>query len=171
MATCSRAEALLDELIAADPASSAFRDERLPYWTEIWPAALALAGRVVESSRDWAGKQVLDLGCGLGLPGVAAGRCGAEVCLCDYDWQAVRFAALNWVVNVGGSPLALVMDWREPAFEASFDRILAADIVYEKRFFEPVIRAFLVEVLLGPFGEVFDGEAERAFAGINPFLA
>jgi DNA helicase-2/ATP-dependent DNA helicase PcrA len=34
------------------------------------------------------------------------------------------------------------MDWRAPAFEAGFDLILAADIVYEKRFFGPVVRAF-----------------------------
>jgi predicted nicotinamide N-methyase len=162
MATCRGAEALLDELIAADPASPAVRDERLPYWTEIWPSALAVAGRVLEAGRSLAGQRVLDLGCGLGLAGVAAGRCGAEVCFCDYDPQAVRFAALNWVANVGGTPWAVVMDWREPAFEAVFDRILAADIVYEKRFFEPVIHAF--DCLLKPGGEVWLGEPNRPFS-------
>ncbi len=162
MATCRGAEALLEELIAADPASISVRDERLPYWTEIWPSAFAVAGRVVAAGRAWVGKRVLDLGCGLGLAGVAAGRCGAKVCLCDYDPQAVRFAAMNWVANVGGSPPALVMDWREPAFLASFDLILAADIVYEKRFYEPVIRAF--GWLLKPGGEVWLGEPDRPFS-------
>jgi ETFB lysine methyltransferase len=162
MATCRGAEALLDDLAAADPASVAVRDERLPYWTEIWPSALAVAGRVIETGPAWTGKRVLDLGCGLGLAGVAAGRCGAAVCLCDLDLRAVRFAALNWAANVGGAPLAVVMDWREPAFEATFDRILAADIVYEKRFFDPVIRAF--DCLLKPDGEVWLGEPNRPFS-------
>lgn len=162
MATCRGAEALLEDLIAGDPASPAVLDERLPYWTEIWPSALAVAGRVVERGREWAGKQVLDLGCGLGLAGVAAGRCGADVCLCDYDEKAVQFAALNWVANVNREPQAVVMDWREPTLGPIFDRILAADIVYEKRFFEPVIRAF--DCLLKPGGEIWMGEPNRPFS-------
>ena len=33
-----------------------------------------------------------------------------------------------------------------------------------------MIRAFLVEILLRPFGEVFDGEREGAFPGIDPLF-
>lgn len=162
MATCPCGDALLDSLIGADPSTPAVRDERLPYWTEIWPSAVAVAERIMREGASLAGLQVLDLGCGLGLAGVAAGRCGARVCLCDYDLHAVRFAALNWAVNVGGTPWAVVMDWREPAFEPVFDRVLAADIVYEKRFFGPVIRA--CDRLLKPGGEVWLGEPNRTLS-------
>ena len=162
IATCGGADAMLDALIAADPSSPAVRDERLPYWTEIWPSSVAVAERVLAAGRGLAGMRMLDLGCGLGLAGIAAGRCGAEVWLCDYDPRAVQFAALNWVANADGMPRAVVMDWREPAFDAVFDRILAADIVYEKRFYAPVIRAF--DRLLKPGGEVWLGEPNRPFS-------
>jgi 2-polyprenyl-3-methyl-5-hydroxy-6-metoxy-1,4-benzoquinol methylase len=162
VAACSGADLLLDALIAADPAHPAVRDERLPYWTEIWPASVVVAGAALEAGGALAGKAVLDLGCGLGVAGMAAGRAGARVCLCDYDPQAVRFAALNWVANVDAEPRAVVMDWRAPVFEAAFDLILAADIVYEKRFFEPIIRAF--DRLLKPGGRVWLGEPDRHFS-------
>lgn len=161
MATCGSAEVLLNELIGADPASAAVRDERLPYWTEIWPSALIVAARVLEE-KTLAGRRVMDLGCGLGMAGVAAGRRGAEVWFCDYDEQALRFAALNWAANVGGPFAGAVMDWREPAFGAEFDLILAADVVYEKRFFEPLLNAF--DALLKPGGAVWLGEPHRPFS-------
>jgi predicted nicotinamide N-methyase len=162
LATCSGADVLLNALIEADPNSAAVRDERLPYWTEIWPSALAVASRVMEAGADCRGKRVLDMGCGLGLAGLAAGRCGAQVTLCDYDLRAVRFAALNWVANVGPDPEALVMDWRQPAMGRCFDRILAADVVYEERFFNPVVDAFAR--LLKPGGQVLLGEPNRPFS-------
>jgi len=163
LAVCASGEELLSALIAAGPDDPAVRDERLPYWTECWPAARALAARVMERAAALEGLRVLDLGCGLGLPGVAAGRCGARVVFCDYDEWAARFAALNWAANLGGTGSVMVMDWREPACGASFDRILAADIVYEKRFYGPVLEAF--DRLLKPDGEVWLGEPNRAFSG------
>src|SRR4051794_2998884 len=64
------AEALIDE--------RAFeQDEFLPYWAELWPAGVALARAVAE--RELAGQRVLELGCGLALPSLAAAACGARV--------------------------------------------------------------------------------------------
>ena len=39
------------------------RDEFLPYWAELWPAATALA----EALPDVGGLRVVELGCGLGV--------------------------------------------------------------------------------------------------------
>ncbi|MFO7536325.1 MAG: methyltransferase [Kiritimatiellia bacterium] len=161
MAACGSMEVLLNALIEADPATAAVRDERLPYWTEIWPSSLVVAARALEE-KSLAGRRVMDLGCGLGLAGVAAGRRGASVCFCDYDEQALRFAALNWAANVGGPFQGAVMDWREPAFGKEFDLILAADVVYEKRFFEPILGAF--DTLLKPGGAIWLGEPHRPFS-------
>lgn len=53
------ADALLDE--------EAFeREERLPYWAELWPSGVALARLL--SVRSLRGARVLELGSGLGLP-------------------------------------------------------------------------------------------------------
>ena len=48
------------------------QEEFLPYWVELWPSAVALA-RVV-ARRPLTGRRVLELGCGLGLPALAAAR-------------------------------------------------------------------------------------------------
>ena len=45
-------------------------DEFMPYWAELWPSGLALAGYV--GRLDLAGRRVLEVGCGLGLPSLAA---------------------------------------------------------------------------------------------------
>ena len=56
-------EALLDE--------EAFeREEFLPYWAELWPSGLALARHL--ASLPLRGRAVLELGCGLALPSLAA---------------------------------------------------------------------------------------------------
>src|SRR5215470_3089340 len=61
-----------DELID----EAAFDEEEfLPYWAELWPSGLALAQHV--AMRDLQGMRVLELGCGLGLPALAAALRGA----------------------------------------------------------------------------------------------
>ena len=52
-------------------------DEFLPYWAELWPSGVALAGYV--ATLDLAGRRVLELGCGLALPSFAAALAGADV--------------------------------------------------------------------------------------------
>ena len=63
------AEALLDE--------HAFEhEEYLPYWAELWPSSLALARTI--SGRALRGARTLELGCGLGLPSIAAALAGGR---------------------------------------------------------------------------------------------
>src|SRR5437870_12373463 len=50
----------------ADPAAP------IPYWAEIWTASRAIARRLA-AGPSLEGAAVLDLGCGLGLSGLAAG--------------------------------------------------------------------------------------------------
>src|SRR5204862_8184692 len=63
-------EALLDE--------HAFEEEEfLPYWAELWPSGVALAKAIAD--RSLRGARVLELGCGLGLPSLAAALGGGRV--------------------------------------------------------------------------------------------
>ncbi len=157
---------LLDELIQADPNDVAVKDERLPYWAELWPASLALAEFILATPAIGEGDAVLELGCGLGLAGIAASVRSRRVLITDYQPDALRFAELNWLLNVGESPAAVLMDWRRPDLNRRFDVILASDVVYEKRFFRPVIDSF--HTLLTPEGKVLLSEPNRAVA--RPFF-
>lgn len=119
-------DALLDEEAFA-------RDEFLPYWAELWPAATALAAALPEV----AGLRVVELGCGLGLPSLVAAARGADVTASDWADDAVALLRENAARN----RLALraeVRDWREP-WPERFDVVLAADVLYERRNVEPLL--------------------------------
>jgi predicted nicotinamide N-methyase len=120
------AEALLDE--------EAFeREEFLPYWAELWPSSLALARAI--GGRALRGARTLELGCGLGLPSIAAALAGGRVLATDWSPDAIALTAGNAERN--GAPLeTLVCSWTEPEpllARAPWDLVLASDVLYEAR--------------------------------------
>src|SRR3954471_9639194 len=120
------AEALLDE--------HAFEhEEYLPYWAELWPSALALARAVgVQALR---GARTLELGCGLGLPSIAAALAGGRVLATDWSQEAVAMTATNAERN-GAALETLVCSWTAPGpllERAPWDLVLASDVLYEAR--------------------------------------
>ena len=120
-------ESLLDE--------EAFeRDERMPYWAELWPSGVALARMV--SERALRGRRVLELGCGgLALPSIAASLAGARVLASDWSAEALSLAEENAARN-GASIATLECAWERPErllADAPWDLVLAADVLYERR--------------------------------------
>lgn len=135
-------------------------DERLPYWAEVWPASVLLGRHILRNAERLRGRACLDLGCGLGLTGMIAADVGARVVAFDYEWPAVRFARHNAEINGVDQPLWTVMDWRQPAVpEGAFEYIWGGDVLYEKRFFEPLIGLF--RHALAPGGKIWIGEPVR----------
>lgn len=115
------------------------QDEYMPYWCDLWPAARMLAKAVLHE--NWpAALQTLELGCGLGLPGVAALAKGLDVTFSDYDATALRFAADNARRNGFTRFSLLQLDWRKPP-ASQFPLILAADLIYEERNVAPLVGA------------------------------
>ena len=55
------------------------REDRLPYWNEIWPSSLALAGWLAEMQEDIQGKNCLDMGCGIGFTAVVDNPCDIRI--------------------------------------------------------------------------------------------
>ncbi len=146
-------------LEAIDP-STFLEDERLPYWSEIWASSVSLAGWCLASPLV-RGKRVLELGCGVGLAGIAAAFAGAAVLLTDYEEDALLFARHNALQNVPGAGVeSLLFDWRQPRLERTFELVLGADILYERRHFLPLLEAF--RHLLAPGGTVVLTDPDRA---------
>lgn len=139
-------------------------DERLPYWVELWPAAVLLARFMAANPQVVAGRACLDAGCGLGLPALVAASAGARVLAFDYERQALAYAQRNAALNLRAgeaAPVFAVMDWRTPAVpKGGAEVILGADILYERRFFEPV--AAFLEYALAPGGRAFIADPERS---------
>jgi predicted nicotinamide N-methyase len=153
-------EALLDE--------AAFeREEFLPYWAELWPSALALARAV--GGRSLGARRVVELGCGLGLPSIAAAFAGARVLATDWSPEAVARTAANAALN-GVRLQTLVCSWAEPepiAARGPWDLVLASDVLYEARDV-PLLMAALPR-LIGSGGEAWIADPGRAPA--ERFLA
>lgn len=155
-------EVLLEEV---DPVTFA-EDERLPYWAELWPSAVALAHYVTQRL-DLSGRHVLELGCGLGLVSVVAALQGARVLCTDYEPDALAFARHNARRNACRQVRFRLVDWRRPALHRRYEYILASDVIYEARNFGPL--ATLLQRYLARGGRALFSEPGRTNA--VPFFA
>lgn len=153
---------LYDELIAKGETHEDVQDERIPYWAELWPAAIGLSKYLIEYDIINDIKDVIEIGCGLGLPGIVAGKLGANVIMTDYLEEALRFTKQNWCLNNNKEAGFEVMDWRQPKPELAADLVLASDICYEKRFFQYLPHAF--KTLSKPGGSIIISDPSRDIA-------
>ncbi len=129
----------------------------LPYWAELWESGLGMAQMLVSAPQLVCAKNVLDLGCGMGLAGTVAAGLGANVLFADLEADSLLFATLNslpWRENVRTRRL----NWQKDRLDERFDLILGADILYEKQqwaFLEPFWREHVKNggsILLGEPG-------------------
>jgi predicted nicotinamide N-methyase len=120
------ADALLDEGAFAE-------NEFMPYWAELWPSARALARRV--GTRSLRGARILELGCGLGLPSIAAALAGGRVLATDWSRDAIAFTQLNAEAN-GAQLETAVTSWAEVdalVERGPWDLVMGSDVLYEPR--------------------------------------
>lgn len=158
-----------DELIDHPAIRSAFAaDEYLPYWTDLWPAARMLAKAVLRES--WPARLTcLEIGCGLGLPGIAALARGLKVIFNDYDPTAIAFAATNARLNGFSDFTECPFDWRDPPADFQVPLALGADLIYELRNVEPLMN--VLRAVLQPGGQAWltDQDRKPTAALLNEF--
>ncbi|MFD1532595.1 class I SAM-dependent methyltransferase [Pseudonocardia aurantiaca] len=143
---------LYEEDVASDQAYP-------PYWAEVWPSAVELAYAV--SAHDWNGAAVLELGCGLGLPAIAAGLAGARVLATDRSADAIMFAAVNAEQN-GAAVETAVCSWSEPGpllARAPWRLVLASDVLYGQRNVDELLD--LLPRLVGDEGAAWIADPRR----------
>jgi len=144
-------------------------DDYMPYWAELWPSAQMLGEALLieQAKPSWppAGEpqpKTLEIGCGVGLPGIVALSLGCHVIFSDYDATAIEFAARNAIANGFTNFETLPLDWRVPPnFQVPL--ILAADVIYEERNIEPLIA--LIQKVLAPDGMCLLSDPDRTTRG------
>lgn len=146
-------------------------NEFMPYWAALWASGVALAAAV--AARHLRGTRVVELGCGLGLPSVAAALSGAAVLATDWAPEALDVTRRNARLN-GVLVDTMLLDWTMPEpllARAPFDLVLCADVLYEPRNVDALLALLprlAPEVLLGepgrPTAARFFEAAERAWA-------
>jgi predicted nicotinamide N-methyase len=104
-----------------------------PYWSVLWRSSVALAHEL--DGAPLRGVRVVELGCGLALPSIAAARAGADVLATDEAPEALTLAECN--ADANGVRLATAqVSWSEPSgllLQGPFDVVLAADVLYERQ--------------------------------------
>jgi predicted nicotinamide N-methyase len=145
------------------------RDEYMPYWADLWPAARMLAKAVARE--DWSKYpriddklEALELGCGLGVPGLTALACGLRVTFTDYDLTAIQFAAANARRNRHFDFKTMALDWRSPPRDLKVPVILGADLTYETRNIDPLVK--LIRQVLLPDGVCLLTDQDRTPASL-----
>jgi predicted nicotinamide N-methyase len=141
-------------------------DEYTPYWATLWPSARMLAKAIIRES--WPDSpqnlQVLEVGCGLGLAGIAALARGLSVTFSDVDTTALHFAAANARLNGFNTFRTLPLDFRCPPDDVKYPVVIGSDLMYEERLVEPLVN--LLAAVLAPGGLCLIADPDRAAARV-----
>lgn len=132
-------------------------DEYLPHWVNLWPAARWLAAAVLrEPWGDYPQSQVgtpldvLEVGCGLGLAGIAALARGLRVTFSDVDETALTFATANARLNGWTDSRTVPIDFRAPPADVKYPIVIGSDLIYQDRLVTPLVG--LLRAVLAPDG-------------------
>jgi predicted nicotinamide N-methyase len=136
-----------------------------PYWAHLWTGAVVLADAVPARAG-----RVLELGCGLGLPGLVAARRGARVTFVDRIAAPLAFVRASAASNRIGPIDACVADFAGEALRGPFDLILAAEVLYDRATLGSLPRA--LRRCLRPGGRALVTDARRTdtaafYAGLD----
>lgn len=101
-----------------------------PLFGVLWPSGLMLAE--IMSTREIAGLDILEIGCGLGLASMIANRRGGRITASDYHPLAEEFMAENAKLNDMQTTRYRQCDWSKPITGlGTFDLIIGSDLLYE----------------------------------------
>lgn len=141
-------------------------DEYVPYWPQLWPAARMLAKVVVREKWEAYPQpvRVLEVGCGLGLAGVAALARGLDVTFSDVDETALAFAAANARLNGFAAFRTRPLDFRCPPDDEKYPVVIGSDLMYEERLVAPLVG--LLRAVLAPSGVCLITDPDRTPARV-----
>jgi predicted nicotinamide N-methyase len=146
------ADEFLNELDSRSPAN-----EPDVYWAKLWPPAMTMSSLISQFKRPGT-TTALELGCGIGIVGLAALAAGWQLTFSDYVPMAVEVALANAERNGYSAVRGFVLDWKQPTSE-QFDVLLGSDILYDKNNHAPLVN--VLETMMRPDGIAWIGDAGR----------
>lgn len=150
----SNIDDLLERAVSAD---------EIPFWAELWPSSIGLAHYIFDHEKDLKGKDLLELGSGVGLSGIAAKMAGGQVVQSDFSIEALKFTEVNCLQNHVSADKLLLADWRNfPREITGFEWIIGADILYEKTLHQSLVDIFTQ--MLKPEGTGLLADPGRTYA-------
>lgn len=153
---------VFDQLIQSDNTDINKIDERIPYWTELWPSSLAMCQFILDHEERFKNKNIIEIGAGLAMPSIVASAFSNQVLVTDYLEDALKFARENCELNHVHQVDFQILDWRNILTSQKYDIIIASDIAYERRFFDELPNA--IASLMSDEGSCFISEPNRMMA-------
>lgn len=150
-----------DLLDQPDFAKRFIEDDVGPYGLELWDSSIMLAEHLLQAEGTDLNVAV-ELGCGLGLVSIALASFGWQVTATDNERTALAFARHNARLNAVNSIKFETLDWHHPPEERHYDRVLAADVLYQLVDQTPLIDCF--RALLSPSGVAYVADPNRRIA-------
>lgn len=134
-------------------------DDYMPYWAQVWAGSIVLADLL--ATQTWpSGLAVLEIGCGVGLAGLAALELGMHVDFTDYEPMAVEFCIQSALANgfKNDQFSGYVLDYRKP-LDRQYPLILGGEVLYEEKLVRWVCG--LLQKMLAPGGEAWLADPYR----------
>lgn len=146
-----------------DDQDNSLKEEYCPYFGILWEAGIGLSQFL--QKENLAGKNVIEIGCGLALPSFVATKAGAKVIATDFHADVPLFLRLNQQNNNTHFEYA-VMNWRDEIERTKnklglFDLVIGSDILYESQHPQEVAKALIG--MLNPGGKIILADPGRAY--------
>jgi predicted nicotinamide N-methyase len=142
----------LDEIIIDRLETGDLNGTELPYWGKIWEASILLAAYLM-AQPVVPGRQILEIGTGLGVSGLFAAACGHDVTLSDHKKEVIKFIRANALLNELDNVPIINVDWTKPTSSQLFDWIVGSEVIYHRPTYDSLVQFFLQT--LKPHGTVF----------------
>ncbi|MBV5317096.1 MAG: methyltransferase domain-containing protein [Desulfobulbaceae bacterium] len=137
-----------------------------PFWIRLWESAIVLS-EFIAGQQHAEGATLLELGAGLGAPGLTAAAAGFQVTLSDYEPMILDFERINAAASNLDNVQFAMLDWLNPPEMVQYDVIVGAEILFREEFFEPLLG--VLRRALKPEGVVYLAHDIKR-RSLEPFL-
>lgn len=132
--------------------------DNFPLWAKIWEASGVLASYLTGLPPNPM-KTMLEIGCGLGMVGIAAARTGHRITMTELNPDALNFARANALANDCPQIAIERLDWNAPHLDGRFDTIVGSETVYKTEDIDGLEAMF--DRYLNPGGTIILAEGVR----------
>ncbi len=164
METIRDLDEAIDQVCAAlttEESKDPFAEDLCPYFGILWPAAEGLAQFLSNNPALIKGKNILELGSGLGFPSLVASHLGGKVLTTDYHPDAEEY----FLRNCRHSQVVAEyqrLNWRESREDiGQFDIVMGSDVLYESKHPSEVVEGLVRFVK--PGGKILLSDPGRAY--------